>query len=212
MSRSMITAPRSQSPDVGTQAVERRLDEMRTHAAQLEVRAHDLAVQRDQIQLRRDQSPPTERARLDKAVADAEHDVTVAMVDLRTTQARLKELEQTREMQQAFTLVPPQPDPFLGQEQIMQILGGGAMLMFPLVLALARRLWLRGGRATPAADLESSPRLQRMEQAIESIAIEVERIGEAQRFATKLMAERDPANRLGAAPIPRREPGTITPH
>jgi hypothetical protein len=98
----------------------------------------------------------------------------------------------------------------------MQVLGGSALLMFPLVLALARRLWVRGGRAAPAVDLESSPRLQRMEQAIESIAVEVERIGEAQRFTTKLLTERPLAaevNRIAPAAAPvRREPGTVTPH
>ena len=33
-------------------------------------------------------------------------------------------------------------------------------------------------------------RVQRLEQAIDSIAIELERIGEGQRFVTKLLAER----------------------
>jgi hypothetical protein len=61
-------------------------------------------------------------------------------------------------------------------------------------------------------DPEESPRLQRIEQAIESIALEVERIGEAQRFTTKLLADRQPdaVQRLGVQQ--RREPGTITPH
>ena len=63
-------------------------------------------------------------------------------------------------------------------------------------------------------DLENSPRLQRIEQAVESIALEVERIGEAQRFTTKLLAEREPvAGRIpSSASSPRREAGTITPH
>jgi hypothetical protein len=55
-----------------------------------------------------------------------------------------------------------------------------------------------------------------MEQSIESIAVEVERIGEAQRFTTKLLTERPLAaevNRIAPAAAPvRREPGTITPH
>ena len=54
-----------------------------------------------------------------------------------------------------------------------------------------------------------------MEQAIESIAIEVERIGEAQRFTTKVLSERQPepvADRISSAQGARREPGTITPH
>jgi hypothetical protein len=61
-------------------------------------------------------------------------------------------------------------------------------------------------------DPEESPRLQRIEQAIESIAVEVERIGEAQRFTTKLLADRQPDAVARMAAIPRKEPGTITPH
>lgn len=40
----------------------------------------------------------------------------------------------------------------------------------------------------PAAG-DSSMRLERIEQAIEAIAVEVERISEGQRFVTKLLAE-----------------------
>ena len=40
---------------------------------------------------------------------------------------------------------------------------------------------------------EVSQRLERMEQAIDAIAVEVERISEGQRFVTKLLAERSPA-------------------
>ena len=47
--------------------------------------------------------------------------------------------------------------------------------MIPLVLAFARRIWMRSGPRVTTVDFDSSPRLQRMEQAIESIAIEVER-------------------------------------
>jgi hypothetical protein len=87
--------------------------------------------------------------------------------------------------------------------------------MIPLVLALARRIWVRSGPRVASFDFDSSPRLQRMEQAIESIAIEVERIGEAQRFTTKVLTERQPEVASGRIPAPqtaRREPGTITPH
>jgi hypothetical protein len=38
-----------------------------------------------------------------------------------------------------------------------------------------------------------SARLERMEQAIDSIAVEVERISEGQRFTTKLLSERSGA-------------------
>jgi hypothetical protein len=60
----------------------------------------------------------------------------------------------------------------------------GYALIKPVFVAWARRL-----ESKPAATLPD-PRLERMEQAIEAIAVEVERISEAQRFTTKLLSER----------------------
>lgn len=40
---------------------------------------------------------------------------------------------------------------------------------------------------------EVAARLERMEQAIDAVAVEVERIAEGQRFTTKLLSERAPA-------------------
>lgn len=59
---------------------------------------------------------------------------------------------------------------------------------YPLARAYAMRLERKPvGSAVP---LEVSARLERMKQAIDSIAVEVERISEGQRFTTKLLAER----------------------
>lgn len=59
---------------------------------------------------------------------------------------------------------------------------------WPLARAYAAKI----GRepVTPTIPPEVAARLERMEQAIDSIAIEVERISEGQRFTTKLLAER----------------------
>jgi hypothetical protein len=53
-----------------------------------------------------------------------------------------------------------------------------------------------------------------LERSIEAIAIEVERISEAQRFSARLLTERALAERpaVPAPPALRREPGTVTPH
>ena len=53
-------------------------------------------------------------------------------------------------------------------------------------------------------------RLARIEQAVESIAIEVERISEGQRFTTKLLAERAQADpiRLGEVAVGERRPSS----
>ena len=62
----------------------------------------------------------------------------------------------------------------------------------PLARAYARRL--DSDAKNPRIPTEVTSRLERMEQAIEAVAIEVERISEGQRFTTKLLSEtRSPA-------------------
>lgn len=58
----------------------------------------------------------------------------------------------------------------------------------PLIRALGRR-WERQD-LQPRTPADLSDRLTRMEQAIDAVAVEVERIAEGQRFTTKLLAER----------------------
>jgi coenzyme F420-reducing hydrogenase delta subunit len=48
---------------------------------------------------------------------------------------------------------------------------------------------LQGGRAGNAI---TDARIERIEQAVESIAIEMERVSEGQRFVTKLLSDRAP--------------------
>jgi hypothetical protein len=57
----------------------------------------------------------------------------------------------------------------------------------PLARAFARRMD-RDGAAKISPDVTS--RLERIEQAVDAVAIEVERISEGQRFTTKLLTER----------------------
>ena len=69
---------------------------------------------------------------------------------------------------------------------------------FPLARAFARRM--EQGQSAPRVPSDVSARLERMEQAIDSIAIEVERISEGQRFTTKLLAERNNGPASESAP------------
>lgn len=54
----------------------------------------------------------------------------------------------------------------------------------------ARLLMMRAKRLADRPAAADNDRLQRLEQAVDAIAIEIERISEAQRFQTKLLAER----------------------
>ena len=194
-------------------------EQLQAQAADLRAKLGDLQIRSDQTRRQRDEAKPADRAVYDKQFADAQHQVNVVESQLGIVQSKLADLQhardmmQAREAQQVLTVQPPPPDPF-DKAQLLGMETAGFVLLLPLVYALTKRI-LRGGRRAAPMDFESSPRLQRMEQAIESIAIEVERIGEAQRFTTKLLSERQPAPVAGHIPpiqTPRREPGTVTPH
>src|SRR4051812_8090901 len=75
---------------------------------------------------------------------------------------------------------------------------------FPIARAYARRME-NPPYQPPQIPSDVAARLERMEHAIDSIAIEVERIAEGQRFTTKLLAERAGAPREAASP-PARVP------
>jgi hypothetical protein len=88
-------------------------------------------------------------------------------------------------------------------------------VLSPIAIAISRLIWKRGSRTmvhAPSAD--SSQRLERMEQAMDAIAIEIERVSEGQRFVTRLLSERGGAMLGGAqqAAEPMRVPlGNSTP-
>ncbi len=73
-------------------------------------------------------------------------------------------------------------------------------MTFSTIVVIARA-WINRGRSQQggASGASMEPvmdRLLRIEQTLDAVAIEVERISEAQRFATRLMAEREQAPAL----------------
>jgi hypothetical protein len=106
-------------------------------------------------------------------------------------------------------VVPPPPEIHNGPSEDVFVLGGIFMfvVLFPLAIALARRIWRRSAAVVTSFPKEISERLLRMEQAVEATAVEVERIGEGQRFLTRLFTEGDGARAIGAGaaqPIPAK--------
>jgi hypothetical protein len=60
----------------------------------------------------------------------------------------------------------------------------------PLTASFGRMLWRRTSKpAMPPGWYDASQRLERLEQAVDTIAVEVERVSEGQRFMTKLMTQ-----------------------
>ena len=205
---STISRPVQDATTAELKELRARADELKLHASDLEVRKSQLGQQR--AALGADVSP----AAVEKQLGDVQHELSSTYIQLESTNQEIHDVETARDMARVgITIQPPAVpgyDAAFAHERERMIGAGAFILMLPLVLAFARRIWRRSN--VPLVDLENSPRLQRMEQAIESIALEVERIGEAQRFTTKLLAERQPDAAARLPVLPRREPGTITPH
>jgi hypothetical protein len=73
-------------------------------------------------------------------------------------------------------------------------------VLFPIAISLARVIWRRASNPERprAMNDDSSRRLVEMQQTLDTMALEIERIAEGQRFVTKLMSER-PATALPAS-------------
>lgn len=75
-------------------------------------------------------------------------------------------------------------------------------VLMPIAVAVARLIWRRGSTPRPPAlPAETDQRLERMEQGVDAIAIEVERISEGQRFVTRLLGERQEVPALGGTAV-----------
>jgi hypothetical protein len=98
-------------------------------------------------------------------------------------------------------VVPPPREEQHGPPDQVYVLTGIFIVavFFPLSIAVARRIWRRGAAAVAAFPQELADRLNRLDQSVDSIAIEVERIGEGQRFVTRVMSENGRSIGAGAA-------------
>ncbi|MFI5230556.1 MAG: hypothetical protein ACHQWU_15905 [Gemmatimonadales bacterium] len=75
-------------------------------------------------------------------------------------------------------------------------------------------LKLRGRKSIASPDVvsrldELAERMNRLDNAVEAVAVEIERISEGQRFTTKLLAERPGSSPIGDR---ARASGPTTPH
>lgn len=80
-------------------------------------------------------------------------------------------------------------------------------VLAPIALAVARSIWRRAVRGGPMPDsAEVTRRLISLEQSIDAIAVEVERVSEGQRYVTKIFSDGRvngalPAGQAPAEPI-----------
>jgi len=132
----------------------------------------------------------TRMAQLDERIVDVEKQIAAA--DARVAQAAGVP---------GATVEPPRPRD--NRVDIEAVLTGAGFLtfalLFPFVIAFSRRIWRRSAKMTVTLPPEVATRIQAMEEAIEAVAVEVERIGEGQRFMTQALSESPRALGVGAA-------------
>jgi hypothetical protein len=97
---------------------------------------------------------------------------------------------------QTTTTAPPPPGPGVNRSNddgpwiVLSLLV--VFVLAPISLAFTRRIWKRTPKtATPREWNDMPQRMERLEHAVDAVAIEVERISEGQRFVTRLMTENE---------------------
>jgi hypothetical protein len=101
------------------------------------------------------------------------------------------------------TLVPP-PEPLLQRVDEDTLAAFGILFslcfLLPIGIGVMRMMTRRSRKANVVAEPspEQSARMERLEQAVDAVAIEIERVGEAQRFQARVLAE---ANMMPAIPV-----------
>ena len=120
---------------------------------------------------------------------------------LKTVDARIadldKQLAQAQAQQATAAAIPGAivERPYVQDHRLHpdEVAAGAAMfmfaIMFPMAIAYSRRIWRRSAKMMVSLPPGVAERMQSMEEAIESVAVEVERIGEGQRFMTQALAE-----------------------
>lgn len=156
--------------------------------AAMEVLRAEIAAEQANMKALTEQLTPGLSAARQEAISDQ---ISVASDHLQSLQ---EQLEHVITMQvPGGTLEPP---PLPGNDIPPRVVDVSIALFItiavvvignPIARAIGRWMDRRGQVAVAPANME--PRFDRMEQAIEAIAIEVERVSEGQRYTNKLMSE-----------------------
>jgi hypothetical protein len=179
----------------GRELTRQDVDALRARSSELRSQLDRATRQRREIseQLRR--ADGANKAGLERRIIELDNRIIRTEGEIDEVSQQLASTAATR-----FTVTapprtaPPQRNPFDNVDVEPIIITFTLFVLCPIALSISRLIWKRGSVRTQAAPSpESSQRLERMEQAMDAIAIEIERVSEGQRFVTRLLSERGPA-------------------
>ena len=189
-------APRAATPEVaGLQS--RELD-LRDAVAKLK-------AQHDVLEAQSKSGEGYLRIPAQMQLAQVNSELASTQAELMSVQARIALVRGQPVTPGVVAVPPPATRPFLDRIDNDAITAMFVMTTFailvPLSIALSRRLWRRGPKdsVTGAAINGMNSRLERLEQAVDAIAIEIERVSESQRFVAKVLVERPSSHAAPAA-------------
>jgi hypothetical protein len=180
------------SPTASWQAARQQRSELRDQLERLEDQRNDIRQELRSSTGDADQKGLEQRlTAVDARIADVEKQLAAADANVAAAAAIPGAVQE------------PRPIPRQGPPEEFFVLVGIFMfiVVLPLTIAYARRIWRRGAAVVSTIPQEIYDRFARLDQAIDSVAIEVERIGEGQRFLTRVYT--DQQRGLGAGPAER---------
>lgn len=120
-------------------------------------------------------------------------DANIASVDGQLAQAELAVAKAVAVPGAVVTPSEPAPSSYNWMDSDLTVVFT-LFVLAPVSLAIARRIWKRSTQPPslkPEFITSVDRRLDELQQAVDSVAVETERIGESQRFLTRVLGERE---------------------
>jgi hypothetical protein len=119
----------------------------------------------------------------------------LTILDQRIAQLEVDIAEVGLQKAQTITSTPSvgfNPGPFISGVPNGLFVVLAFFLLLPVSIGIAKRIWRRPtAPSVPPKFDETAARLERVEQAIETIAIEIERVSEGQRYISKILTRQE---------------------
>lgn len=183
------------TPNQIYEALRNQRSELRNQLERLEEQREDLASQ-----LRQPGVTDADKKGIEQRLTFADQRIT-------ETEKLLAEADKSvaNAAAQPGAILPQRPPPpQSGPPEEFWVLSGIALFVIglPLTIAYARRIWRKSAGAVTGLPAEIWERFNKIDHAVDAIAIEVERVGEGQRYLTRMHAEAQ-QRAVGAGPAQR---------